>query len=186
VIVLALVVVVAAVAGWVAWKRTRTSHLRELGPEYDRTVAESPSQREGEVALDDRRKRREELEIRPLTPGACRRYDEEWRAVQARFVDDPIGSVGDADGLVERVMAERGYPMEEFEAQAELVSVDHPEVVQNYRSAHEIYSAHGRGEASTEDLRQAMVHLPLAFEKLLESDDEKERATESTPIERAD
>ena len=86
-IVIALVVVVAAVAGWVAWKRTRTSHLKEtFGPEYDRTVAESPSQREGEAALDDRRKRRDELEIRPLTPEACRRYDEEWRAVQARFV----------------------------------------------------------------------------------------------------
>jgi len=186
-IVIALAVVVAAVAGWVAWKRTRTSHLREtFGPEYDRTVAESPSQREGEAALDDRRKRREELEIRPLTPEACRRYEEEWRAVQARFVDDPIGSVGDADGLVERVMAERGYPMEDFEAQAELVSVDHPEVVQNYRSAHEIYGAHGRGEASTEDLRQAMVHYHSLFEQLLESDDEEERATESTPIERAD
>lgn len=186
-IVIALAVVVAAVAGWVAWKRTRTNHLREtFGPEYDRTVAESSSQREGEAALDDRRKRREELEIRPLTPEACRHYDEEWRAVQARFVDDPIGSVGDADGLVERVMAKRGYPMEDFEAQAELVSVDHPEVVQNYRSAHEIYGAHGRGEASTEDLRQAMVHYHSLFEQLLESDDEEERATESTPTERAD
>lgn len=183
-IVIALAVVVAAVAGWVAWKRTRTNHLREtFGPEYDRTVAESSSQREGEAALDDRRKRREELEIRPLTPEACRHYDEEWRAVQARFVDDPIGSVGDADGLVERVMAERGYPMEDFEAQAELVSVDHPEVVQNYRSAHEIYGAYGRGEASTEDLRQAMVHYHSLFKQLLESDGEEERATEATPME---
>ncbi len=168
-IVIALAVVAAAVAGWLAWKRARTSHLREtFGPEYDRTVSESPSQREGEAALDDRRKRREELEIRPLTPEASRQYGEEWRAVQARFVDDPVGSVGDADGLVERVMAERGYPMEDFEAQAELVSVDHPEVVQNYRSAHEIYSAYGRGEASTEDLRQAMVHYRSLFEQLLE------------------
>jgi hypothetical protein len=186
-IVIALAVVVAAVAGWVAWKRTHSKHLREtFGPEYDRTVAESSSPREGEAALDDRRKRREELEIRPLTPEARRHHDEEWRAVQARFVDDPVGSVGDADGLVERVMAERGYPMEDFEAQAELVSVDHPDVVQNYRSAHEIYGAHGRGEASTEDLRQAMVHYHSLFEQLLESDDEEERATESTPTERAD
>jgi hypothetical protein len=183
-IVIALAVVVAAVAGWVAWKRRRTTHLREtFGPEYDRTVAESSSQREGEAALDDRRKRREELEIRPLTPEASQRYDEEWRAVQARFVDDPIGSVGDADGLVERVMAERGYPMEDFEVQAELVSVDHPEVVQNYRSAHEIYGAYGRGEASTEDLRGAMVHYRSLFKQLLESDGEEDGATESTPME---
>jgi hypothetical protein len=185
-IVIALAVVVAAVAAWVAWTRTRTKHLREtFGPEYDRTVAESSSQREGEAALDDRRKRREELEIRPLTPEASQRYDEEWRAVQARFVDDPVGSVGDADGLVERVMAERGYPMDDFEAQAELVSVDHPEVVQNYRSAHEIYTAYGRGEASTEDLRQAMVHYRSLFEQLLESGGEEERATETTPMEGA-
>jgi hypothetical protein len=82
-------------------------------------------------------------------------------------------------------MAERGYPMEDFEAQTELVSVDHPEVVQNYRSAHEIYGAYGRGEASTEDLRQAMVHYRSLFEQLLDSDGEEERATESTPMERA-
>jgi hypothetical protein len=183
-IVIALAVVVAAIAGWVAWKGTRTKRLRgTFGPEYDRTVAESSSQHEGEAALDDRRKRREELEIRLLTPEACRRYDEEWKAVQARFVDDPVGSVGEADGLVERVMAERGYPMEDFEAQAELVSVDHPVVVQNYRSAHEIYGAYGRGEASTEDLRQAMVHYRSLFEELLETDGERERATESTSTE---
>lgn len=183
-IVIALAVVAAVIAGWVAWKATRTKRLREtFGPEYDRTVADSASQREGEAALADRRKRHGELEIRALTAEARRRYDGNWKAVQTRFVDDPVGSVGEADELVERVMAERGYPMEDFEAQAELISVEHPEVVQNYRSAHEIYGAYGRGEASTEDLRQAMVHYRSLFEQLLESDVEHERASESTSME---
>lgn len=183
-IVIVLVVVVAAIAGWVVWSRTRTAHLREtFGPEYDRTVGEAPSQREGEAALDERRKRREEIDIRPLTPEASRRYGEEWKTVQARFVDDPVGSVGEGDRLVERVMAERGYPMEDFEAQAELISVDHPGVVQNYRSAHEIYIAYDRGDASTEDLRQAMVHYRSLFEQLLEGDGNEEQGTNSTRME---
>jgi len=183
-IVIALVIVALAVAGWLVWSRMRTSRLRTtFGPEYERAMDEAPSQRQAEAELEERRKRRDELDIRPLSPEARERHGEEWRAVQNRFVDDPVGSVREADGLVERVMAERGYPMEDFEAQADLISVDHPELVENYRSGHGIHEAYDRGDASTEDLRQAMVHYRALFVELLEARGEGEAETQSTRME---
>lgn len=168
-LVIAVLVVAAAVA--LATRRRRTTQLRDrFGPEYDRTVEQTGNQRVAEAELSERRERRSELDIRPLSPPARDRYADGWRAVQARFVDDPVGAVGDADQLVTQVMQERGYPMDDFEQQADVISVDHPDVVEDYRQGHEIYLAHGRGDASTEDLRQAMVHYRALFDQLLEAE----------------
>ena len=171
ILIVIAVVVLAAVAVF-GWVQARRRGLREtFGPEYDRAVTEAPSRREAEAELDARRKRRDELNIRPLSPSAAGRYAHEWESVQVRFVDDPVGATRDADRLIDRVMADRGYPVEDFDAQADLVSVDHPDVVENYRAAHATHRAYGRGDASTEDLRQAMVHYRSLFEDLVRVDE---------------
>src|ERR687884_55880 len=118
-------------------------------------------------ALRARQKRRDELDVKPLDPAARERYAEEWQATQARFVDDPGGAITEADVLIQRVMRERGYPVEDFEQRAADVSVDHPDVVNNYRAAHGISIAHERERATTEDLRVAMQHYRSLFDELL-------------------
>ncbi len=171
-LVVIAVVVVAAVAAVVAWVAARQRRKRDLkgafGPEYDREVARRDDARAAESELAHRRERRAELDIHPLPEDARRRYVEAWRHVQERFVDRPTEAVRDADELVQRVMADRGYPVEDFEQRAADLSVDHPTVVENYRSAHRISSA-GDGEATTEDLRKAMVHYRSLFNELLEA-----------------
>jgi cytoskeletal protein RodZ len=168
-IVIAVAVLVAlAVVWWAASRQRRTSHLREgFGPEYDRTVDEAGSRRQAESELSEREKRREELDIRPLAPGTRDRFADRWRAVQERFVDDPSGALKDAHVLVVEVMRERGYPTDDFEQRAADVSVDHPHVVENYRSA---YAISERDEADTEEQRQAMVHYRALFDELLEAE----------------
>jgi hypothetical protein len=113
------------------------------------------------------------LHIRPLTPSDATRFDGAWRTVQARFVDDPRGAVTEADRLVGEVMAARGYPVGDFEQRVADISVDHPDVVMNYRAAREIATVHAQGKATTEDLRQAMVHYRALFNDLLETVAEK-------------
>jgi hypothetical protein len=140
---------------------------RHFGAEYERTLDESGSRRKAEAELRGRTRRRRSLEIVPLSDGARRRYTEAWRTVQTRFVDRPADAVREADVLVTEVMRERGYPMDDFEQQAADVSVDHPEVVSNFRQGHAIKERCDRGGASTEDLRQAMVHYRGLFEELL-------------------
>jgi FtsZ-interacting cell division protein ZipA len=169
-IAIAAVVVVALVI-WSAFKARRRKGLQErFGSEYDRTVADAPSRREAESELSERQKRREELEIRPLEQQARDRYASEWHNTQARFVDDPEAAVGEADRLIQQVMRERGYPVDDFEQRASDLSVDHPEVISNYRAAHGISVANERGKASTEDLRTAMVHYRALFTELLETE----------------
>lgn len=166
-VVAALVVIGAIAAVWA--RQRRTAGLRErFGPEYERTVAERDKRREAERELADRERKREQLDIVPLSAEARAKYSDSWRNVQTRFVDDPAGTVGDADRLVTDVMRERGYPIDDFDQRAADISVDHPEVVENYRAAHSIYVNHERGGANTEDLRQAFVHYRALFEELLE------------------
>ncbi len=173
------VVIVAAVAGWLAWSKRRTDQLRSrFGPEYDRTVVETGGRRKAESELDARRKRRRELDIRPLSAASRQRHLERWRNTQARFVDTPNDAIREADALVIAVMTERGYPMEDFEQQAADISVDHAGVVENYRAAHGISMANDHGKASTEDLRQGMVHYRALFEELLEDQGDE---TETEP-----
>jgi hypothetical protein len=165
----AIVLLAAALA---LWTTRRRSHLQErFGPEYDRTVAEAESRRAAERELTERERRREQLDVKPLSDASRTRYADEWQAVQGRFVDDPEGAVGDADRLVQRVMAERGYPThEDFERRAAEVSVDHPDVVENFREGHRLWQRYDSGEGGTEDLRQAMVYYRSLFEELLEGE----------------
>ena len=172
VVIVVVVLVVVALVAWTAARRRRSEQLRErFGPEYDRAVAEQGGQREAEGELQERVKRRDELDIRPLPAATAQRYLDEWRDVQARFVDAPEQAVGQADGLVTAVMRERGYPMDDFDQRSADISVDHPDVVQDYRAAHGISMANDQGRASTEDLRQAMVHYRALFERLVQSGD---------------
>ena len=168
IIIIAVIVVAAVIAiGWVVARRRRTETLRQrFGPEYDRAVREQgPNQ--AERALLDRKQRVEKLTIRELGASERERFVTEWRRVQSHFVEDPEGAVHDADQLVVRVMQARGYPMSNFEQRAADISVDHPEVVDNYRAAHEIALRQRRGEASTEDLRNAVIYYRTLFDELL-------------------
>jgi hypothetical protein len=164
------VVVVAAVL-FVAWRAVSSRRRRGLqerfGPEYDRTVETTGNRRAAESDLREREQRHEELDIRDLSPAARDRYFEQWRAVQVRFVDAPGEAVREADTLVQQVMRDRGYPVDDFDTRADVVSVDHPHVVENYRAAHGVWAANERGEATTEDLRQSLVHYRSLFEELL-------------------
>jgi hypothetical protein len=176
-VLIALVVLaVVAAAAWVAMRKRSSEQLREgFGPEYERVVEETGDKREAERELKERRSRREEFEVRPLPSGAAARYSEEWRRVQERFVDEPESAVQDADRLVQEVMADRGYPVaDDFERRAADVSVDYPDVVENFREGHRIVEEHRAGHGGTESLRQAMVHFRSLFEELVE----EERVTE--------
>jgi len=171
------VVVLVGLLVWGVSRQRQSKRLRStFGPEYERSVSVS-GRREGESELAAREKRREQLDIRALDPAARQRYAEAWRDTQARFVDSPEQATREADHLVIEVMRERGYPMEDFDQRAADVSVDHPMVVENYRAAHTTSLANEQGEASTEDLRQAMVHYRALFVELLEPPNEDVRRT---------
>jgi hypothetical protein len=173
-IALAVAIILIAVIAWMAMSRRRTTALRgQFGPEYDRTVEASDDRRAAENELADRRSRREQLNIRPLTPAARTRYSDQWREVQARFVDQPAVALAQADELVSSVMRDRGYPMDDFDQRAADISVDYPMVVENYRHAHRISTSVGSNQASTEDMRQGLIHYRALFAELL---DEHERA----------
>ncbi len=173
---------VAAVVGIALWQglaQRRTKRLRDrFGPEYERVSATADSRREAEAELSAREQRRQELEIRPLSPSAQTRYLERWQLVQAEFVDDPRTAVADADSLIQRVMEDRGYPVEDFDQRAADVSVDHPEVVENYREGHRLAAASADGDAGTEDLRQAMRHYRALFDELLDTASDEPLARE--------
>jgi len=161
---------VAAITVFAIRKR-RSQKLRErFGPEYDRVERREGNVRKAEDVLAFRQERREEFHLRPLSPADKSSFGGQWNDVQNRFVDDPIGTVAQADTLVGRVMEARGYPVAEFDQRAADISVDYPEVVENYRAAHDIALRHSRGQASTEDLRKAMVHYRSLFQQLLAED----------------
>jgi hypothetical protein len=163
IVVIAVVIAVVALSG-----RARSAQLqRRFGSEYDRTVRTTGDRSAAERELAHREARVRKFHIEELPAGAKARYTEEWRTVQTRFVDEPRAAVTQADTLVASVMRDRGYPMESFEQRAADISPDHPAVVENYRAAHDIASRSERGEASTEDLRQAMVHYRTLFNDLL-------------------
>lgn len=169
-VVIAIVaLVVIGVLVWFAMNKQRSGQLREVfGPEYDRTVEESEDRKAAESDLLERRKRVEEFDIQPLDPAERTRFASRWIAVQSRFVDDPKSALGEADELVTEVMSERGYPMNDFDQRAADVSVDHPRVVEDYRAAHGISERVGSNDATTEDMRQALVHYRSLFSELLE------------------
>jgi|SRR5215470_12868264 len=164
-----IAVIVVAVMAFMASRKRRSRHLRErFGPEYDRVVRQEGDPRKAEGVLQFRQKRREKFNIRPLSAADQSSFAVRWNEVQARFVDDPRGAVTVADSLVTEVMQLRGYPIGEFEQRAADLSVDYPLIVDNYRAAHDIALRHSAGKASTEDLRQAMVHYRALFQELLD------------------
>jgi len=167
VIVIALIVVIAAAIFFV--QRERTNRLKaKFGPEYERLAREGNA-RKAEAELAHRQKRVEKLHIRDLSTADVDRFSNSWRSVQAQFVDTPREAVVEADRLVREVMTARGYPMGDFEQRAADISVDHPSVVENYRQAHMIAVKDAAGQATTEDLRQAMVHYRSLLEDILSS-----------------
>jgi hypothetical protein len=165
-IVVVVVVLIAVIA--VILQRRKAALRQRFGPEYDRTVRERGSEREAQTLLQKREQRVEKFHIRQLDATQRQQYADRWRVVQSRFVDDPKGAVIDADDAVVSLMGARGYPMADFEQRAADLSVDHPHVVENYRAAHDIALRHRQGQASTEDLRQAMIYYRSLFEDLLD------------------
>jgi hypothetical protein len=163
------VIVVAGIVVWLVTRKRRTERLRTQfgGAEYTRALKDGGSRRKAEAVLDGRSERVEGLHIRPLSASDRARFVESWSRVQARFVDGPGGAVTDADQLLGDVMSTRGYPVSDFEQRAADISVDHPLVLENYRAAHESALRQTRGQASTEDLRQAMIHYRTLFEELV-------------------
>jgi hypothetical protein len=166
--VIVVVLLALLVAGAGLWYFSRRRALqRRFGPEYDRAVAESDSRRAAEQELRDRERRHAELELRELDPESRERYAAAWEEIQARFLDEPAKAVAEADELVTRLVAERGYPTGDYDEQVAHLSVEHARTLGHYRDAHEISELSARGEATTEQLRQALVHYRALFSELL-------------------
>ena len=182
-ILIAAVAVVLIVSAVVAVSmigfRTRTKRLKQhYGTEYERVVDETGSEKGAVRELTTRERKREKLDIVPLTPAALSNFTNGWQEVQASFVDNPASAVGAADRLVIEVMRERGYPVDDFDRRAADISVDHPEIVDNYRAAHSI-NVSQQDEVSTEQQRDAFVHYRALFEKLLETPTDNQTSQEA-------
>jgi hypothetical protein len=166
------VILTVAVFAWLYVQRRRRSTTAEMrqrfGPEYERAVGEQGPERRAEAQLAAREKRVEQLKIHDLDSAKRELFAGQWQVLQSRFVDDPKAAVTEADALVSTFMQARGYPVADFNQLAADISVDHPRVVANYRSAHEIVLRLGKGEANTEDLRTAMIHYRSLFEELVQ------------------
>jgi hypothetical protein len=171
-VIVAIIVIVALLIIGAVWyfaqqKRKSDQLRRDFGPEYDRTLEGAGSRGDAERELEERRKRVEGLKLRELPRDQQAGYAEEWRAVEARFVDDPAGTLDDADRVARRLMADIGYPMSDPDKMAADLSVGHSGVVEHYRMAHATMQKGGNGEATTEDVRQAMIHYRTVVDELL-------------------
>jgi hypothetical protein len=165
----AIVVAAVVVAALLLSSRRKTARMKQhYGREYERLVSEAGGQKAAEKELSARERKRDELEIVPLTPAALSDFTTRWSQVQTGFVDNPTTAVGVADRLITEVMRERGYPVDDFDQRAADISVDHPQIVENYRTAHRIHLAQQDGDVSTEQQREAFVHYRALFDKLLE------------------
>ena len=182
VIIAAVVVILVALVATVMVRKRRRRQLQgRFGSEYDRTVGDSHNRRTAERELREREAKVDELDLRPLTEASRQRYSQQWTDMQSSFVDRPQVAVADADRLVTDVMRERGYPVDDFDTRSELVSVNHPEVVQNYRTAHTIAARTIEGRTSTEDLRQAVISYRALFEEMLVDDVEPPSSDTARP-----
>jgi hypothetical protein len=168
IVVVVAVVLVAGAVALLLTRRRRTDALRSrFGPEYERAVAATGKVGAAERILEDRAKRVASFNLRPLSADEAQRFSNSWKIVQAHFVDDPRTAVLEADRLIDEVMRARGYPEEDPARQLEDLSVEHARVIEHYRAGRTIVVRHGQGQASTEDLRQAMVHFRALFEELV-------------------
>lgn len=167
-IVIVVALVVAAAVAFVVYQRRRSEQLQQrFGNEYERTVREADDRRAAEKDLRQREKRRSQFEVTPLAGADAARYREEWAAIQGRFVDEPAEAVEQADRVVVQMMRECGYPVDDFDQRADDISVDHPDVAQHYREAHAVAVAQARGDADTEQLRQAVTSYRQLVDALL-------------------
>ncbi|HVE04817.1 MAG TPA: hypothetical protein VNB30_12240 [Rhizomicrobium sp.] len=177
----AVAVAFIALVAWFIYQRVQSQKLQQrFGPEYGRTVDRLGSQTKAEAELRARERRVEKFNIVPLAPAEAARFRQAWNVLQSHFVDDPKGAVVQADALVRELMLKRGFPMGDFERRAADISVDHPVVVENYRAAQGIAERAARGEADTEELRNAVVHYRAIFNELLEVGDMKQDVTTPT------
>jgi hypothetical protein len=178
ILLLGLLVVALFIGAWLMHRKRKSQDLeKRFGPEYNRAVEEMGSRPKAEAELLARQKRVEQLNIVPLPAQEAARFSQAWTSIQARFVDNPKGVLQEADHLVRELMLRRGYPMGDFERRAADISVHHPAVVDHYRAAHVIAQRDTRGEADTEQLRQAVVHYRALFAELLQV--EQPHATDS-------
>lgn len=180
VVIVVIAVLVVLAAGTAIWTAQRRARLRErFGPEYERLVQERGNRRDAERELMTREERVQHMDIRPLDPAARENYRQEWSAVQQHFVDTPEDALADADRLVRQVMTERGYEAKGYEERIATLSVGHGRTLEHYRAAHDISTRAAHKEASTEELRQAMVHYRALFEDLLRGGTDDRATTDS-------
>jgi len=168
ILLIAVIVVLVLCLGFVLMQRRRSQRLQsDFGPEYERTLRETGDRRKAEAELQNRQARVEKLKLTPLDEEARQRFTQNWESIQAEFVDAPEKSIEHADSLLRDVMHARGYRVKDFDQVTADISVDHPAVVQNYRTAHDIVIRHQRGEGGTEDLRKAMLNYRELFDELV-------------------
>ncbi|MET9887992.1 hypothetical protein ABZZ20_33655 [Streptomyces sp. NPDC006430] len=181
VVIIVACVIVLIVLGAGLWMLSRRRHLkRRFGPEYDRTVEEAGGRLPADRELRSRERRHDALEIREVSPEVRQQYADDWGRVQERFVDRPQGAVSEADTLVTRLMRERGYPTEGYDQQLQDLSVEHGRTLEHYRDAHEIHTRSSGSQATTEELRGAMVHYRALFDELLVTPSGSGQRTEET------
>jgi hypothetical protein len=181
VLIVILGVVAVAIIAALAYLVTRRRRLRDrFGPEYDREVERAESRREAHAELQEREERHEQFDIRPLNPATRERFVQRWEETQREFVDTPRTAVERADLLIQEVMRERGYPVEDFEQRAADLSVDHPDVVEHYREGRRSadHVATQTSDERTEEMRQAMLHFRQLFDVLVDGDTDRSRADE--------
>src|ERR1700741_4575004 len=177
----AIAVAAVLVAASFVSRRKRTQRLKQhYGREYERLVSETGDEKAAEKELTARERKRDKLDIVSLTPSALSDFTTRWHEVQTGFVDNPATAVGVADRLVTQVMRERGYPVDDFDQRAADISVDHPQIVENYRTAHGIHLSQQHGDVSTEQQREAFVHYRALFEKLLETTTDNDKSQEAS------
>jgi|GEM_PF-247870 len=198
-VIIILVLLILAAVAVAIWMHAQQAKRREglqdrFGPEYDRAVDEHGDRKAAEKRLADTASRRDSIEVRPLEPAERERYSAEWTQVQADFVDSPTAATRQADRLVQSVMRDRGYPVDDFETRSQMLAADHPEVVEHYRAAHAVGSR--QDPVDTEELRQAFVHYRALFELLLDEGRDRmgdrtgtvtdTRSTDGMPADRTD
>lgn len=185
------IIIVAAVALWLTMRRRRTDQLRDrFGDEYDRTLDMRGDRAKAEADLAEREHRVASLDIRPLTRDEHARFSGEWQEVKALFVDSPAEALLHADRMLANMMATKGFPMADFDHRYEDLTVDHGDVARHYREGHDVTVRQGRGEASTEHMRQAMKHYEALFEHLVADAEtievDRDAQVESRPVSRVE
>ncbi len=185
VLVVVAIVMVALIAVWTARHKRKTVLREQFGPEYGRTVRAAGGTKKAERALQARMESRNQLDIHQLGPAQRDRYAQEWRQIQGAFVDAPQASLARADALLGSVMSDCGYPMRDFDQQADLVSVDHPEVVNDYRQAHGVFIADAAERVPVEEARRAFLAYRSLFSELL-GDDNAGSGTSTRSMNRGD